>query len=256
MTSSRWREYGTLLEDALSAGYSVVSLDDWVRDRRTSGPRCLVLRHDVDQRPEAALRMAAIEGAFDVTSTWYFRWRTAHPKVIDHIRSVDMPVGLHYESLTRIARASGQTHADARLIASARHELANEINEFVRRFGPINSICPHGDSRVPQVRNQELVRDQDVARFGVQFDGNEVLRGAALRWLTDRRGAGRWKDGQQPRHLFDSGVSPVVAIIHPNNWASRVAIAVDRLGARMVPDPLTRPTSAPICSRSELPPGA
>lgn len=257
MIGARWDEYRSLLRDALGTGYAVVSLDAWVRDRAACGERCLVLRHDVDQRPAAALRMGQIERELGISSTWYFRWRTAHPRVVGRLREWGMPVGLHYETLTRLARQAGTSQADAALIDAARDALSAEIGTFTDRFGPIDSICPHGDSRIPGVRNLDLVRGQDVERYGVRYDGNEVLHGVPLRWLTDRRDAERWKDDQQPRTIFAAGVSPVVAVVHPNHWTSRGAVALDRVAARLLPDPLGRPSPPariPICSRSELPP--
>lgn len=259
MIGPRWDEYGDLLRDALDAGYAVVSLDAWVHDAGACGERCLVLRHDVDQRPAAALRMAQIEGDLGISSTWYFRWRTAHPRVVAQIREWGMPVGLHYETLTRLARQAGRSQADAAMIDAAREALRAEIRIFSDRFGAISSICPHGDSRIPDVRNLDLVRGQDVTRYGVEYDGNEVLRGVPLRWLTDRRDAERWKDDHQPRAVFAAGVSPVVAVVHPNHWTSRGAVAFDRLASRLLPDPLAGPSPpprVPICSRSELPPPA
>lgn len=259
MIAARWGEYRGLLRDALDAGYAVVSLDAWVRDRAAPRERCLVLRHDVDQRPAAALRMGQIERELGISSTWYFRWRTAHPRVVGRLREWGMPVGLHYETLTRLARQAGRSQADAALIDAARDRLGAEVRAFADRFGPIDSICPHGDSRIPGVRNVDLVRGWDVERYGVRYDGDDVLRGAPLRRLTDRRDAERWKDGQHPRAIFAAGVSPVVAVVHPNHWSSRGAVGLDRLAARLLPDPLGRQSTharIPICSRSELPPAA
>lgn len=255
--AARWAEYRTLLLDALGAGYAVVSLDAWVRDPAACGEHCLVLRHDVDQRPAAALRMASIEAGLGVSSTWYLRWRTAHPRVVEALRAQGMSIGLHYETLTRLAREQDRVTADEALIAAARAALRDEIATFAARFGPIRSICPHGDSRLPGVRNLDLVKGQDVTDYGVEYDGNEVLRGVPLRWLTDRRAAGSWKDDLDPRALFAAELSPIVAVIHPNHWASRGALALDRLCSHVLPDPLTHLGRAlpVISSRTELPPG-
>ena len=257
VVGARWREYRRFLRAALDAGYDVVSLDDWVGGAGAGARRCLILRHDVDQRPAAALTMAQIERDLGLRSTWYLRWRTAHPRVVAGLKLRGMVVGLHYETLTRLVRAARRTHADAALVAAARAALGDEIAAFAARFGPIRTICPHGDSRLPGVRNLDLVRGHDVTRLGVEYDGNEVLRGVPLRWLTDRRSARRWKDGQQPRELFAAGVSPILAVVHPNHWTSRGALAVDRVCSRLLPDPLARSAAwPPIASRSELPPAA
>ncbi len=86
----------------MQQGYSVLSLETWLAEPEPAGraPR-LLLRHDVDQHPASALKMAAIEVELGVRSTWYFRWRTALPGVVETIRSQGHAVGLHYETLTR-----------------------------------------------------------------------------------------------------------------------------------------------------------
>src|SRR5919201_4435704 len=84
---SRWAEYEHFLRSAQENGYSIVSLEDWVADGLpTEGEPTLILRHDVDQHPRSALRMAAIETKLGLRSSWYFRWRTAHPAVVHSLK--------------------------------------------------------------------------------------------------------------------------------------------------------------------------
>src|SRR4029077_6277419 len=95
----------------------------------------LLLRHDVDQHPASALRMAAIERELGVLSTWYFRWRTANPRVIEAIAAEGHAVGLHYETLTRELLRKGLGAADAQaLIPHARELLHAELEAFAQRF--------------------------------------------------------------------------------------------------------------------------
>jgi hypothetical protein len=231
---ARWREYRSLLEGALGRGYELVALEDWVaRGRSASGP-VLILRHDVDQQPRAALRMAAIEESLGVSSTWYFRWRTAHAEIVSRLRSRGFGVGLHYETLTRLARTRGVVDGQepgAGLVDDARAVLKEEIEAFSERHGPIRSVCPHGDSAMPWISNASLLRDQDASAYGVSFDGNEAMRGTRLGyWLTDRaRADGSWKDGVRPEALLADGVSPVLCLTHPNNWSSGPSLWMDRL---------------------------
>jgi len=252
---SRWSAYRTLLSAALDGGYEVLSLDEWFHHRPDAAARVLVLRHDVDQQPVSALRMAAIERELGLRSTWYFRWRTAHPSVIDAIAADGGAVGLHYETLTRALLTTGASRASPELIERCRDELRQEIATFARRHGPTHSICPHGDTRVPGVDNLVLLRYQDPAAFGVAFDGNEVMRGRLLgAWLTDRRGGASWKDDADPLALMRDRTSPIFAIIHPNNWASRADAGRDRLLRRLLPDAARLPR--PIRSGSDHPPNA
>ena len=89
---SRWPEYERFLRSAQDNGYRVTSLEDWVAEGLPiEDEPTLILRHDVDQHPRSALRMAAIEKKLGLQSSWYFRWRTAHPAVVDSISAGRLP---------------------------------------------------------------------------------------------------------------------------------------------------------------------
>lgn len=247
LSRARWDEYRRFLETVLERGYEVQSLEEWVvaRDELPAEQPIVVLRHDVDQHPASALRMAALETELGITSTWYLRWRTAHPEVISRLREGGFAVGLHYETLSREVLAHGLGPDDdlTGLVPECRSVLQREIAAFASAFGPIRSVCPHGDSRVPFALNGQLLRDEDCAPYGIAFDGNEAMRGRRLGyWLTDRAGAdGGWADGRDPRELLERRVSPILCLVHPNNWASGVELWRDRLLRAVLPAGLRRP---------------
>ena len=210
----------------------MLSLEAWLADPSLgAGSPLLLLRHDVDQHPRSASRMAAIEAEFGVLSTWYFRWRTASPLVISSIQDAGHAVGLHYETLTREVLRRGLTAADAPdLIPTARELLREELTSFQGRHGPAYSACPHGDTRVPGVHNGVLLLGQDWSSYGLRWDANAAMRAHRLDvWLTDRSIAeGRWKEGLDPIDLLVDRRTPILAVIHPNNWVSGVALWCDR----------------------------
>lgn len=249
---ARWPEYRDLLSHALELGYRIVSLERFVTDPRDRAQPLLVLRHDVDQHPRSALKMAAIERALGTRSTWYFRWRTADPRVIRHLRADGFEVGLHYETLTRRLLERGPRPIDEALLDSCRAELRGEIESFARQFGAIRSICPHGDTRVPGVRNGLLLRGQSLTGFDGVFDCNESMHGRALgAWLTDRSAPrGGWGGGADPLALLDGRTTPILCVTHPNNWAAGLSLWLDRAAAASLPD---RFLAMPIRTRSDLP---
>jgi hypothetical protein len=232
---SRWAEYERFLRSAQENGYQIVSLEDWVADGQQieGGPK-LILRHDVDQHPRSALRMAAIETKLGLRSSWYFRWRTAHPAVVEALKRDGFQVGLHYETMTRIALERGLEGDSDELVEMGRGELRSELAAFERLFGPCRSAVPHGDSRVPEVHNALLLKGEDCSEYGIEFDGNEVMRGHELAlWLTDRIAAeGGWMEGIDAMELLADRASPILTVTHPNNWASGPSLWIDRaLGA-------------------------
>ena len=250
----RWREYREFLRTAIDHDYRIVSLESWIIDGYPEEDRMLLLRHDVDQHPRSALAMASIEAELGLRSSWYFRWRTAHPIVIGKLRRSGFEVGLHYETLTRNALEQGLTGpADQAQIENGRAELRAEITAFARAFGPTRSAVPHGDSRIPAVHNAELLRDENCPDYGIAFDGNEAMRGHELGfWLTDRTSAeGGWRDGVDPADLLAAGTSPILSLTHPNNWASGPGLWLDRLlGAALA----SKWPSRPIRTGGDQPP--
>jgi hypothetical protein len=229
---ARWREYERLLAMALEHGYAVVSLESWLLEPSADGSPVLILRHDVDQYPASALRMAAIEQRLGVRASWYFRWRTAQPDVIAAIREAGHEVGLHYETLSRelLSRGLSAAHAPS-LIPQARALLREELAAFAQRHGPARSACPHGDTRIPGVHNGVLLRGEDLSSYGIRWEANAAVGQTPLDvWLTDRSTAeGRWKDGLDPIDLLLDRRSPILAVVHPNNWVSGAALWRDRI---------------------------
>lgn len=250
----RWREYREFLRAAIGHGYRIVSLETWITDGYPAEQPMLILRHDVDQHPRSALVMAAIEEELGLRSSWYFRWRTAHPAVIEKLRRSGFDVGLHYETLTRNALERGQTDPpDQAQIESGRAQLRAEISAFAQAFGPTRGAVPHGDSRVPAVHNADLLRDENCADYGLEFDGNEAMRGHELGfWLTDRTAAeGGWREGVDPEELLAAGTSPILSLTHPNNWASGPGLWLDRLLGAALP---SKWPSRPIRTGRDQPP--
>jgi hypothetical protein len=260
LSRARWSEYRELLERAQAGGYVIMSLESWLAADPGAGQSpVLVLRHDVDQHPASALAMAEIESALGVRSTWYFRWRTAHARVISALRAEGSEVGLHYETLTRMVLGQGgggEAAVTPELIARARAELRLEVGAFERLHGPIRSVAPHGDTRVPGVRNALLLKGEPAEAYGVEFDGNEAMRGRGLRaWLTDRSAAeGRWADGADPNRLLGDRVSPILCLTHPNNWVSGASLWLDRGLSRLLPDRKPRAGLRPVRTGSDRPP--
>jgi hypothetical protein len=233
VSPSRWREYRRLLTLALDQDYAVVSLESWLADPEPhAGRDVLMLRHDVDQCPASALRMASIEADLGIHSTWYFRWRTARPEVVRAIRDAGHAVGLHYETLTRELLNRGLPAARApEMIPQARRVLREELDAFAARHGPARSTCPHGDTRIRGVHNGVLLEGEDLSDYGIQWEANAAIGRQPLDvWLTDRSIAeGRWKDALDPIDLLIDRRSPILAVVHPNNWVSGLGLWCDRL---------------------------
>ncbi len=218
-----------------------MSLEQWL-DHEPEAERTLILRHDVDECPRSVLRMLRIEVRLGLRSTWYFRWRTARPKVVRAVQRHGGEGGLHYESLSRLvlaARAADETPDLEALIPLAQRSLKRELTAWTILFGAARSACAHGDTRVPKVNNAELLRNADLGEYGLEYDANASMRTRELAyWLTDRSKAdGDWRDGLDAAAVIREHASPVLLLTHPNNWVSGPGLWADRLAAKLLPEP-------------------
>jgi hypothetical protein len=229
---TRWGEYASLLSEAKANGYRLVSLEEWVRSGCDRESLTFVLRHDVDQIPEAARKMAGIENALEVRSTWYFRWRTARRDILDDLREAGHSVGVQFETLSRAAREGEVAQEDLSAKATIkrfRPALRGELAAFEAAFGPVSTIAAHGDTRVREANNRRLSRRLSPERWGDRFDGDEAVREAKLALkVTDRARPYTWSGGGDPFTAVASGTSPILCLTHPNNWTAGFTRAFDR----------------------------
>ena len=180
-------------------------------------------------------------------STWYFRWRTAQPAVIEELqeRGAGRSASTTRRSHEGPARPGGGRPEVG--LEAPRRRLREEIETFTAMFGPIRTLAAHGDTRVPGVRNGDLLRDEEWSDFGVDYDANDAMRRHALgAWLTDRsrpRVAGATTF--DPFSLLAQRQSPILCLTHPNNWVSGAALWQDRLLALLPGRGSDRPPALP-----------
>jgi hypothetical protein len=128
------QKYRTILVAAQKAGYETYPISSWYElgaDKR----RGIMLRHDVDRRPENALAMAELENSLGIASTYYFRILPCafHPKIINQIHKLGHEIGYHYEDWY-LAKSD-----PAKAIDLFKTHLAK-----IRELVPVRSIAMHG----------------------------------------------------------------------------------------------------------------
>ena len=90
--------YRELLETLQAKGYELISYSDYLKGKRSK--RFVILRHDVDARPENSLQTAQIEHALGAKATYYFRRACIDPEIIRVIVTFGHEIGYHYEDLS------------------------------------------------------------------------------------------------------------------------------------------------------------
>ena len=140
------------------------------------------VRHDVDLRPEYALRVAEIEKTAGVFATYYFRSMhfESHAETIKTIVALGHKAGYHYESLTT---CNGN-------IEAAYKDFCLNLDRL-RKLAPVNTACAHGSPRSPW-DSQKIWEKYDIHALGIDYEPMIDTDFSKTLYLTD---TGRRWDG-------------------------------------------------------------
>jgi len=160
--------YRKLLQNLYDNGYAFQTLQDYTKQPEN---KTVILRHDVDRKPENALAIAKIENEAGIKASYYFRIvkESYDENIIKEIAKMGHEIGYHYENLTTCG-------GDLRLaIDDFRLNLKK-----LRKFYPVKTICMHG-SPLSKFDNRLMWDKYDYRDFGIiaepyfDIDFDEVL---------------------------------------------------------------------------------
>ncbi len=161
-------QYAELLITLGKRGYGFQRVEDCFLNSQHSS---VILRHDVDLRSYAALRLAKAEASLGIKSTYYFRTvkQSYNPKIIEEIADMGHEIGYHYEDLA--------VHMGNFCLAIKSFEKNLDL---IRKFYPVKTVCMHGCSGSPY-DNRDLWKKYKLEDFGLicepylSIDYNKVL---------------------------------------------------------------------------------
>lgn len=178
--------YRELLETLLDTGYTFFTTEQYAhamqKDYHLPADKVVVLRHDVDLKPENSLTTATLEHTLGINATYYFRIvkESNRPDIIHRIAALGHEIGYHYEDLTL---ANGD-------ISKAYLSFQSNL-EYFRRFYPVSTICMHGSPRSPY-DSKDIWRTYDYHALGIIAEPYFDIDFAHCFYLTD---TGRCWDG-------------------------------------------------------------
>ncbi|MDZ7821474.1 MAG: hypothetical protein U5N26_06485 [Candidatus Marinimicrobia bacterium] len=144
--------------------------------------KVIILRHDVDARPERNLAMARIESNIGIEGTYYFRAvpQSWDEQVIKEIHELGHEIGYHYENLST---CNGNMKAT---IDDFQRNL-----EKLRKIVPVSTICMHGSPR-SSWDSRDLWKKYDYRDYGIIGEPYFDINFDEVFYLTD---TGRRWDG-------------------------------------------------------------
>ena len=93
------KKYIKLLQTIKASGYTTQRMEAFMDD---PSPRVIILRHDVELKPENSLAVAEIEKDFGIKANYYFRivQESYDEDIISQIAGMGHEIGYHYENLS------------------------------------------------------------------------------------------------------------------------------------------------------------
>ena len=178
--------YRELLETLQRKGYQLISYAEYLRNTGISGDRdtnkFVILRHDVDARPENSRKTAQIEHALGAKATYYFRVgkESNNPEVIRAIAALGHEIGYHYEDMSL---------CDGNVDEAWSH--FQTWLDYFRQYYAVETICMHG-APTSKWDGKDLWKKYNYKTLGIIGEPYMDTDFADVFYLTD---TGRCWDG-------------------------------------------------------------
>jgi len=218
-------KYRNLLQEVIDTSYTNLTLKEFIMSAPNN---CIIMRHDVDRKPDQALKMAQIENEYGLKSTYYFRMtkEVFQPEIIGQIAALGHEIGYHYEVLDK---AKGDIN---KAILIFRQELSE-----LRKIAEVTTICMHGNPLTPWV-NRDIWIHHNFKEFGIigeayiSIDYNKVsyFTDTGRAWNSSKHSIkdivqNNFKNKEQIKStdelisLIKNSIPENICIVtHPNRW--------------------------------------
>ncbi len=175
--------YRTLLETLQAKGYEFISYAEYQKSKiKNQKSKFVILRHDVDAKPENSLKTAQIEKSLGARATYYFRVgkESNNPEVIRAIVALGHEIGYHYEDMSL---CGGD-------IDKAYDHFTTWLDYF-RQYYAVETICMHG-APTSKWDGKDLWKQYDYKTLGITGEPYLDTDFSDVFYLTD---TGRCWDG-------------------------------------------------------------
>lgn len=186
-------KYKQLLSALKGCGVPFVVFTDIAE---ANSARFIVLRHDVDKKPENALKLARAEAAESVRASYHFRasGKGFQDRYVSEIAGMGHEIAYHYEDFSVVA---GRQHSrvgevDPVVVADAVSRFQINLRR-IRRLFPVKVISMHGSPLSP-VDNRLLWKYHDYHSDGIVCEPYMDIDMSDILYLTD---TGRRWDGEE-----------------------------------------------------------
>jgi hypothetical protein len=155
--------------------YNFCTVKEYFKSFAENTNKLVILRHDVDKKPQNSLQTAQIENELGIHATYYFRTLDCSfdKEIIAEIIDMDHEFGYHYEDLT-LAKGN---------IQNAYKLFQKNLKKF-RSVGSVSTICMHG-SPLSKYDNRDIWNHYDYKSFGIIGEPYFDIDFSDIFYLTD-----------------------------------------------------------------------
>ena len=156
------REYIKFCQQICNTGVPVYTVKEACSDIGSLSRTFVIVKHDVEDKPEKALRLSRIEHGFGIKATYYvhsfFLHNPKHVAILKDIVGLGHEVGYHYDVLDN-------NNGDK---DKAMQEFREALSCFADHGFAIKTICPHGNplkKRVGYSSNKDFFLDTEIRQL-------------------------------------------------------------------------------------------
>lgn len=169
MNDFTYNEFQILLR-TLNNGHLFLPFQNYVKvlEKET-----VILRHDVDLKPQNSLATAIIENKLGIQGSYYFRMvpESYDIDIIKQIADLGHEVGYHYETMDssseklKVRSKKLKEKEFEKLIDVAYNEFCENLEEL-RKIYPVKTICMHGSPK-SAFDNRDIWKKYDYRQLGI-----------------------------------------------------------------------------------------
>jgi hypothetical protein len=171
------QQYNLLCQHLNELGYQSLTISEYMhrQDDDDLPQKVVLLRHDVDSRPQHAKKLGLIENETGLRATYYFRTIKSvfHPESMQTLQAWGHEIGYHYETL---AQADGD-------MTQAISLFGDELSRM-RQHVTVTSASMHGSPLKP-LDNREIWQHTSPADFDLVGEAYLDIDYKRIEYLND-----------------------------------------------------------------------
>ena len=159
---STYKEYIDFCRQICNTGVPLYTVEKACKNTNDLNKPFVIIKHDVESKPEKALKISKIEHSFGIKATYYVHsFFLRNPKnvaILKEIIGLGHEVGYHYDVLD-------SNNGDKN---NAIQEFRETLSCFANNGFTIKTVCPHGNplkKRVGYSSNKDFSLDPEIRKL-------------------------------------------------------------------------------------------